>query len=74
MKAIARHIIIIITVMLIAGCAKRVTTLENQQGEHVDCYVTTTFAMLAGMAIRESSINACIKKYEAEGYMLQKKQ
>lgn len=64
---------IIITVAYIAGCAKRITKLENQQGKQVDCYVTTTLAMLAGMTIRDISINKCIAKYEAEGYMLLQK-
>jgi len=73
MRKVIGRIIIIIAVAHIAGCAKRVTKLENQQGEQVNCYVTTTLAMLAGMTVREASINACIKKYEAEGYMLLEK-
>ncbi len=66
-------IIIFITVMHISGCAKRVTKLENQQGEQVNCYVTTTLAMLGGMTTREVVINRCIEKYEAEGYKLLEK-
>ena len=73
MEKVIEKIIIIIAVMHIAGCVKRVTKLENQQGKQVDCYVTTTLAMLAGMTVRDISINACIKKYEAEGYILLEK-
>ena len=73
MTKVIGMIIITIAAMQVTGCAKRVTKLENQQGEQVNCYVTTTLAMLAGMTVRESSINACIKKYEAEGYMLSEK-
>jgi len=68
MKNITIKIIALSLLAFIVGCAGRIVHMENDQGNKIDCKVSTTSAMLTGVLVRDSAIDDCIKQHEAAGY------
>lgn len=64
--------VLVISISLIslwaAGCAGRIVHLENDQGTHLTCEVSTTSAMMTGVIVRDSSIDDCVRSHKAAGF------
>lgn len=68
MKLIIYVTLIVLSTYGLAGCTGRIVHLENDQGTHLTCEVSTVSAMMTGVLVRAGSIDRCVRQHEAAGF------